>query len=305
VAVTVIDSPNVITTGITLGSTITSDWQVEFMSTNGTITMGPGTPYGIKSFDFQDTPPLRSTHAAKAMDHGTYRGNDYIDTRLVNLDLVVTGTSNANLISNMQALASATVPSLFEQPLTYRFPGDVLKTLFVRPEKRSNPLTYDRAQFGSVDATLQFWALIPFIFEANQNKVVGSVSSTGLGGRTYPRTYPLTFGTPGYSNSILCNNLGTFNTYPLVVINGPCANPRLTNTTTGMTMAFNVTLGTTDVLTIDMLQKSAFLNLVSARYLMTTDSTYYPLQPGSNQLSYIASSGSTSTCTVYFRSAWA
>jgi hypothetical protein len=287
------------------GDLITADYQCEYAG----ILMGPGTKYGIKSYDFADMPVLRSSHTSRGNDQGNYRGSDYMDNRFVNLDMVIIGTSNNDLQNLIATLQGATAPSNnLNNVLVFQLPGQVKKQVSARSYKRAMPQTADRAQFATVDAKLQFLCLDPRIYSQALN-----VSSVGppaiVGGRVWPHVYPRIYTSGTGSSVIVCNNVGTFETRPVYTIVGPVTNPAIFNNTTGQYLKFNITLLATDTLTIDTAASSVLLNgTASRRNSVTTDSstiTSMNLQPGANSIGFLpTSSVAGALLTVTWRDAW-
>lgn len=97
------------------------------------------------------------------------------------------------------------------------------------------------------------------------NVISGSSGVSGIssGGRTYPRTYPLSYNlvAGGEGNQITVYNAGTARTPPIIVVTGPLpAGWRIESVTTGETSSFDVDLSALDELEIDMGLKTAKLN---------------------------------------------
>lgn len=133
------------------------------------------------------------------------------------------------------------------------------------------------------------------------------------GGRTYNRTYPLTYGASGLSGIITAFNNGTYSSPGMIIFNGPVDNPSVESLTTGNKLAFTISLGIGDTLTVDLQNHAVVLNgAASRRYTLTYDSTWFSIEPGENDLRYggvqsIPASPPTvpfTTMEVVFRSAW-
>jgi phage-related protein len=125
-------------------------------------------------------------------------------------------------------------------------------------------------------------------------------------GRTYDRTYNLTYGGGSISNSTAIVNVGNWTTYPVITITGPVTNPTIGNVTTGQYMTVNYSLTNTDTLVIDLDQKLITLNGVSARNLLAGNSEWFGAPPGTSYFTFTGTNifvGIT-TATVVYRSAW-
>jgi hypothetical protein len=143
-----------------------------------------------------------------------------------------------------------------------------------------------------------------------------------VGGRTYPRTYPLTYtgagdpgptgggGTPGgpvNGTAALVENTGTRDTGGLIEIRGGLENPVVLNMRTGETLAFGLILTADDVLTVDLMERTVVLNgSTSRRSTIIAGSAWWLFEPGSTWLRLGGTPTNTGNprMTVYYRSAW-
>lgn len=100
----------------------------------------------------------------------------------------------------------------------------------------------------------------------NSSAGTAGVAGQSVGGRSYPRTYPLQYTavTTGSedANFVTLYNRGTADTYAIVSVNGPLTKGawRLSNETTGEDVRFDVGLSAGDTLLIDFKEGTAFLN---------------------------------------------
>jgi hypothetical protein len=99
-------------------------------------------------------------------------------------------------------------------------------------------------------------------------------------------------------------NAGSFSTRPVFAISGPCSNPTITNASTGKQQTWNITLGATDVLTVDNDARTAMLNgSISRGYTKQPGSTWIEIVPGTNTLQFGAA-GSNGSMQISWRDAW-
>jgi hypothetical protein len=139
---------------------------------------------------------------------------------------------------------------------------------------------------------------------SSDNTRPGSTSS----GRTYPRTDPWSY-TPGASGAtkfltVGGGEVGATDTPLLMRLYGACTEPVITNVTLGEVFELdNVTLADGQYLEIDMDAKTVLLNgdtsLSYYNKINFTTSTWWQLQPGTNQLLVGAASLDT-TCELDF-----
>lgn len=133
------------------------------------------------------------------------------------------------------------------------------------------------------------------------------------GGRTYPRTYPLTYGDVGDTSGpqtgiILATNVGTYNTGAVIRINGPVASPTIEHLELGVVLMFNTSVGSNEYLEIDLFDRTVLLNgETNRRWTMDVRSDWFMLQPGVNSLRFNGEafgSGASPSMNVTYRSAW-
>jgi hypothetical protein len=126
-------------------------------------------------------------------------------------------------------------------------------------------------------------------------------------GRTYGKTYNISYAAAAPLGQLLVTNGGTSLTYPVIRIYGPGNNPKIYNFTTGKIISLVYSLGAGDWLTIDTLNRTVLLNDSTSRYSAVdfVNTAWWGLAPGVNDLriafdTYIAGSA----LRVDWRDAW-
>lgn len=261
-------------------------WQVTLED----LVLGAGTPYELVTGpDGLGLPDVRSSDTPRPQDHGLFWGADFLGGRRIVLELHVLGATPEEATYRMDELVRRWQPPegiSATKGLTLELPGREARVLFGRPRRLS--FNTQNLQAGVVRASAEFFAADPRLYETIQR-----VLSAGLpvvsGGRTYPRTYPLTYGASGTSGTILAINSGNYPTRPVAIITGPAANPRLENLTTGETLAFNYTLGAGAFLVVDFDARTVLEGGTSSRYYaVAAGSTWWELAPGLNEVRFRA-----------------
>lgn len=115
------------------------------------------------------------------------------------------------------------------------------------------------------------------------------------------------------SDAITVVNSGDASVYPqLILISGTANNPSLQNQTVGRTLAFNVSLGASDTIAVDMQKQVALLNPTINNYKIVentgtnlrnnmTSSDFWWLISGENRIMFNANSdGDTGGATIYW-----
>lgn len=153
----------------------------------------------------------------------------------------------------------------------------------------------------------QVRAADPFRYSVASSGGTTGVAGTSSGGRSYSRTYPLTYTTitSGEDNKVAVINSGTGESRRLlVVITGPLNKGgwRLVNETTGALLKFDVGLVTGDVLEIDMKAEIALLNGAPVTATITGD--WFGVEPGTNILKLYGDFDPAAGFTATAYSAW-
>jgi len=116
--------------------------------------------------------------------------------------------------------------------------------------------------------------------------------------------FNLNFGggaTPGGAG---INNNGNRPTPAVLTILGPISNPLVANDSYSAVLNFNIDLGASDILVIDLANKTVLLNGVTNRRAALVAPNWFLLNPGVNFIRFGGTNGSGSTLTVAYRAAW-
>lgn len=128
----------------------------------------------------------------------------------------------------------------------------------------------------------------PTIYSATLNQADTSQAAFGVatGTAAFSFGYPIAYGASTTSVSVDANNQGDVAVYPVSInIHGPVNVPKITNTTTGEYIQVNTNLATTAnelVIAYDKDSLSVEVDGVSVLDDVTTASTWFKIQPGSN-----------------------
>lgn len=287
------------------GDLITTDWQIEY---NG-VLLGDGTPYSlVQVTGLLEAPEVRTSDRSRLRRHGLTAGDDFLGGRAVAVTVEVYSASDAAFATDMAALLAATVPgnSAGELPLVFQIPGVAgggKRFVSARLRRRSAPVDLQYLYRAPV-VELEFQTTSPYFVE-NALQTATSVLPSAAGGLTFNATFPLLFGAAATGGTISATNSGNFDTYPTFRIDGPVVNPRITNATTGETLALNITLATGEFLTIDSDQRTILLGGTASRYSsLDSSSVWWDLAPGTSNVTFRAATSTAAVLTMTWRSAW-
>lgn len=147
----------------------------------------------------------------------------------------------------------------------------------------------------------------PFKYGLTSSSDSAGVAGQSVGGRTYPRMYPLVYTTiaSGTAERAVLTNTGTTDSKRLtIVINGPLVTGgwRLVNETTDDTLKFDVGLAASDTLEIDFKTETALLNGFPISSTMSGD--FFPIVPGVNIIKLYGDFDPDTSFTATVFSAW-
>jgi phage-related protein len=161
--------------------------------------------------------------------------------------------------------------------------------------------------YGKIKAQYDFFCPDPRYYDYTTQ--TASMAPTQPLGRTYDRTYNLTFGGGTQTQTATVVNSGTTTTYPIITIYGPVANPVVGSTTSSQALSFNYTMIQSDIISIDLQYKTILLNGNPARNLLKGSSQWFAAAPGTSLFYFAGDPGSTTigqtNATVQWNNAYA
>ncbi len=216
---------------MTAGDLITEPFQVEWRSN---LWGGTDAAVAMTGLDGWLNWQLRGSNADRPGRHGSFPGLKRLTERTVEVEL----TSMSDDAALLSAIRTATVPEEdpVEEPLVIWAGTTEPQRVMARLERRAIPTDYDWS-VGHHRCTLQWVATDPRRYSLAEytSPMIGLVSP-GIGGLSFPMSFPLSFGTPGTPGVLTVTNAGEAVTWPTYVITGPVTGPIVTNVTTGTTL---------------------------------------------------------------------
>lgn len=286
---------------------LTNDLTFVLNDTGVILNESVATPFvDIYSVKGLNSAPFRTTERDHEGDDGGFMDAEFEKGR----DVILTGTLYADtsvMETYLDLLKANWAPSTTQVPFYFKSPGVFERVLFVKPMGVNYDWTVDR-RLGIADVQFSCFAEDPRIYSSTLLTAGPlSLGATVFTGFAFSLAFSFSFG--GVSSTSDQVNLfvdGNRPTPPVMVIKGPVTNPRILNDTTSSEMVFsNITLSSTDTLTIDMKNKTIKLNGTANRRNLLQAPTWFYLQPGFNSIRYrAATSDPTSTLTITYRPAW-
>ncbi|MFI8792570.1 phage distal tail protein [Streptomyces sp. NPDC055105] len=231
---------------------------VDFQHELGGVLIGRGTAVDIKAIEGLGQPPLRTSDVEPPGEDGTWLGADYYAGRTLRLDAAIKVVENVpgvlDMAVNLQDLADT--PGVRAQggttmDLRLKFPGRPARTVRGRLRKFEPDLT--QVIYGYAPVDIEFQAQDHLYYADSPDSTSMPLGSLTAGGMTFPLQFPFTIagdpsaiGRPGYLQVE-----GTAPTWPVIRVNGPCANPVITHVTTGRQLTVQTTLAAGEWAEID------------------------------------------------------
>ncbi|KFK89974.1 hypothetical protein IX27_02765 [Streptomyces sp. JS01] len=282
------------------------------------LLLGPGTPFRWRTLDgWEDSPGVDSGTIPRSDAHGAYLGRLLAQPRTITLDNMVIRTEPRRMSATVRTLRAATALRDDEQPLVVKLDDEPPLLSFARCIRRSIPVGVGGYAVGVVQgAALMFEATDPRRYSLVEQQVEARLPAAepGLDWQVTPGPerllYPLQFGAPGSTGSLLAVNEGDAPAHPVIAIRGPVALPSVTNLATGEAVEYDIDLALDDELVIDTREGTVMLNRTASRlYTVTARSVpeaLFTLLPGTTSLLFRAAPGSTdprASCSLRWRSA--
>jgi Phage tail protein len=258
------------------------------------------THWHIDTLEGWDSPEVRADIQQRQADHGAWPAPVYLSERPVTLGGKVIAQSRELLDLALEQLYAAT--ALTDTPLTVY--ETIPKTATVR---RSGKTMAHR-----LTPTVAEWSALVTAPDPRRYATGWETGSTGLpmssGGLTLPFTLPAQIAATTVSGQVTATNQGTFETRPILVVDGPVTDPQIITVYddgTSAALSYADDLADGDELVIDTDAHTATLNgAVSRRRFLS--GAWPQIPPGDTvEIQFKASNYSaTARLTAQWRSAW-
>lgn len=270
----------------------------------------PLSPFGITKYAGLGKVNVRSGDTSRPQSRGSYVGVNLLDVRKPTFTIDVAppwGSSYTSLSDALGALRTAfSTEGNTEYPLWIQMPGFPFVCCMARV------IGWDPQYDVATDiaslikgAALQFVCDDPYFYKAPTQTTTLTLPVPGVG-FSFPITFPMSFGGASGGNVAVINNAGDVPCYPTLVINGPCLNPSVQNSSIagGPTLTFNIELYSGDKLVVDCdLQSILYYtsgSSVGAEYpqILESGSEFFVLAPGDNSVSFNSQDTSQASGTL-------
>ncbi|MFJ8603385.1 phage distal tail protein [Streptomyces shenzhenensis] len=275
-------------------------------ATLGDVDLGAvdadGVAWRLQSLDGWDSPDSRSEFTDREGDHGAWASPVYLSSRPITLAGTIVAPSQALLERAMERLRAAA-------GLT-----DTVLTVWETVPKQATVRRSGKPLMQYVTDTTATYSVMVTAADPRRYGTTLQAGSTLLpsttGGLAPPLTPPLTSTAVTVQGQITAFNEGTFETAPVLIVDGPVTAPQILVQMPDASVVFlnySESLGEGEQLVIDTDAHSVILNGNASRRRFLTLPTGWPKIPAEAVVTFqfrSSSTNSTAQLTVRWRSAW-
>ena len=287
------------------GELITGDGQLEY---NGYVLGDDVTTFMTSLTGWEDLPPIDSSNTLKPSSYGAWSGKKLPGQRILTWSGRFSPEDPDQWTDLLDDLKNAfTIPFDTEELTIAVRTRDDVKIVFGACVQRAIPMDYTYSYYGA-NITLQFECSDTRKYSLLEKSVFISTPTDTIDGLDYPLVYPLDYGIADLASDATVNNDGFTPTPVILDFQGPMSNPKLINTTTGQQLGFDISLVTSDVLTVNTRTGTVLLNgsadRLYTRTLTSSPVLNFTLIPGDNEMHLTAGTWSVgSGVTITYRDA--
>ncbi|MFE1949930.1 hypothetical protein ACFW9D_05610 [Streptomyces sp. NPDC059524] len=231
---------------------------VDFQHQLGDVLIGAGTVVQVRALEGLGKPESRTADVEPPGEDGLWLGADYYDGRRLRIDAAITKAAvpaavldAAAALQDLADTAGVRGQGGTTMNLRLKFPGR--PTRVVRGRLRKLELDTATLIHGHGPVDIEFQAQDHLYYDDLPQSTSMPLGSLTEGGMTFPLQFPFTIagdpsavGRPGFLDVT-----GTAPTWPVIRVNGPCANPTITHVTSGRALTVTTTLAVGEWVEID------------------------------------------------------
>lgn len=224
----------------------------------GSVLIGRGTSVRIATIEGLGQPSVRSQDVEPPGEDGLWIGADYYGGRTLRIDAGISQSGNQSgsldtlaALQNDADTAGVRGAGGLTMNLRLKFPGRPTRVVRGRLRKLEPDVT--KSIHGWIPLDIEFQGQDHLYYADEPDSTSMPLGSLTAGGLTFPLMFPFEIagdpsavGRPGFLEVA-----GTANTWPVIRINGPCANPRITHVASGRVLQVQTTLSAGEWVEID------------------------------------------------------
>lgn len=256
---------------------------LESLSVDG-LALIPSDVHRVQTVRGLGSPPPRRVDFVRAERHGVVDRTRFYEPRLIEVIGMTMADTDEELWDAYDELRGKLALADAARTLSFRRHG---RAFDERVSARVATIVDDELVPGRpfVQWAVTLLAPDPRLYgDALRSGTYDPAAALSGGGVSFPLSFPLEFSTTTSSHLSLVN-AGQFPTPPVLRIQGPVVNPSIDNDTTGETLRVVYSLGSADVVVIDVASRSVTLNGAERPDLLDArESTWWEMAGGTNLL---------------------
>lgn len=249
-----------------------------------------------------DNAPYRETLRDHEGVDGGFIDAEFEKGRDIILESIIT-CSVSNIEAYLDSLKANFAPVTTPIPFYFKAPNVVERVIFVKPRG----IRYDwetARRIGTTNAQLMMYAEDPRIYDSTLTNITVNYGGDSGFGLAFSFAFSVDFGGGAVPAGTAVINSGNRDTPVIFTITGPITNPIIYNTTSGHSLAFNITLAAAETLLINTRDHTVYFAGNQNRRNTLTNPDWFFFVPGTNQIVFSGLTGTGSTLNIQFRSAW-
>ncbi|MBP2583039.1 hypothetical protein J3A78_003517 [Streptomyces sp. PvR006] len=261
-----------------------------------------GVAWRLQELQGWDSAEVRTETRPREADHGAWASPVYLGERPITAAGVIEAADRASLDDAMERLRAAVA---LTDTLLVVYESTPKQTVVRRSGKTIMQYLTDRLASYSLMVTAADPRRYATVLQSGETML-----PVTTGGLAPPVTPPVTIVSTSVSGVIDAPNLGTFETRPVFLIDGPVDSPRVLAQMpdgTVRSLVYSQSIGAGEQLVIDTDAHSVILNGDVSRRRFLSTPTGWPVIPAGSQTSFqftAASYSSGAKLTARWRSAW-
>jgi hypothetical protein len=277
------------------------------MSIRNLVVGGAGNPYRFATVpEGFGLPEVSASVTDYAQADGGFVQGDRHESRVISGEVLVypANRGGASLWRAVELLKAAFVRSSVDLPVEFRVGDGRAVRVYARPS-RCEVVEMD-PNYGVATVAFRLVCGDPLLRSEERSATFTPASGSGTTGRTYPRTYPRTYGTVnvGISTGLqTLTNDGNYRVPWRAEFRGPVSAPRIEHLGTGRAIRWVGSVPSDQTLVVDSGTRVVTLDGYPAFDQLDDVPDWFWLEPGDNELSFTAASG-TGALTITYSPAW-
>lgn len=271
----------------------------------GSVTFGNNNSFFLEEVKGLEFPTVRLPRFNLPGQSGGFISNALYGERAIKMKGIVQSSdfSRATYVNNRSTLINQLI---FLRDVNNNLSGQTMTITLANGQVLTTTVYVDTPLQMGYESDIDHWAEFQVSFvcpDPNLYSAIQSSTSISLavgGGTAIPTPIPISLA-PSSGGQATITNIGGVIVYPIITLTPPLTNPFIANFTTNqfMKLLMTINVGAGNVV-IDMNQKTITQNGFDVSTNMTSDSNFWGLFPGNNNIGFSATSGSGQALVSFY-----